>query len=442
MGILTILGFLMGRRQSILDIAASKHAIWLGLLFVLSAGFAREYDGEDLLHEPWHLLIPFAASLATSTLLYGVLWIVLRGWVTFPNEWQTFRAFVSLYWMTAPLAWIYAIPVERFLSPEEATIANFWFLAIVAAWRVVLIIRVVSVILHAAVIQAVYPVLFFADTVLITLMEITPRPIIELMGGVRLTQHERLIATITGFTMLFATLGWLIFAVGTVIVIFSHQRQERAPSLVTKSQSPVNRSAWIWGVVSLLIWPFVLPFTQPEQQRRWQVENAMRNGKIAEALAFMAQHEPRDFPPYWDPPPRIAYRFRPASELMDVLDELSQMDSPPGWMTREYHRKFEYHLEDYYEYWESLSDKDFDRVLNWIERTPLSDLALSIQQESMRVKLDSSDSVLKNRTSEQKERLRIVLQIEKWDPPPPNPEVTESEPAQPTPAEGPQAPPT
>jgi hypothetical protein len=33
MGIPTILGFLIGRRQSILDITASKHAIWLGLLF-------------------------------------------------------------------------------------------------------------------------------------------------------------------------------------------------------------------------------------------------------------------------------------------------------------------------------------------------------------------------------------------------------------------------
>ena len=36
----------------------------------------------------------------------------------------TFRSFLNLYWMTAPLAWLYAIPFERFLSPADATTAN------------------------------------------------------------------------------------------------------------------------------------------------------------------------------------------------------------------------------------------------------------------------------------------------------------------------------
>jgi len=35
----------------------------------LLPAFAREYDGEDLLHEPWHLLLPLVASLATSFIL-------------------------------------------------------------------------------------------------------------------------------------------------------------------------------------------------------------------------------------------------------------------------------------------------------------------------------------------------------------------------------------
>ena len=43
------------------------------MLFVISAGFAREYDGEDLLHQPWHVLLPLVTSLITSLLLFVLL---------------------------------------------------------------------------------------------------------------------------------------------------------------------------------------------------------------------------------------------------------------------------------------------------------------------------------------------------------------------------------
>ena len=57
MGVRTFLRYLIGDRAAILAIAASRPAHWVGALFVLSAAFAREYDGEDLWHEPWHLVI-------------------------------------------------------------------------------------------------------------------------------------------------------------------------------------------------------------------------------------------------------------------------------------------------------------------------------------------------------------------------------------------------
>jgi hypothetical protein len=34
-----------------------------------------EYDGEDLLHEPWYLLVPLAASLAAWFGLFFLVWI-------------------------------------------------------------------------------------------------------------------------------------------------------------------------------------------------------------------------------------------------------------------------------------------------------------------------------------------------------------------------------
>ena len=58
--------------------------MWIGLLFVLAAGVAREYDGEDLWHEPWHVLLPLGASLATSLVLY--LLVRLVAWLRTSSE--------------------------------------------------------------------------------------------------------------------------------------------------------------------------------------------------------------------------------------------------------------------------------------------------------------------------------------------------------------------
>ena len=68
--------FLIGRRVAIEEFMNCKGAFWLGLVFVMAAGFAREYDGESLTHEPWHLFIPLGASIASSFILYALLYLV------------------------------------------------------------------------------------------------------------------------------------------------------------------------------------------------------------------------------------------------------------------------------------------------------------------------------------------------------------------------------
>ena len=66
----TLARYLIGDRTAILTLVRQRGALLVGALLVLSAGFAREYDGEDLWHEPWHLLLPFGASLTTSFFLF------------------------------------------------------------------------------------------------------------------------------------------------------------------------------------------------------------------------------------------------------------------------------------------------------------------------------------------------------------------------------------
>ena len=156
----TILKFLAFDADAIRTIASSRKATWIGLLFVISAGFAREYDGEYLFAEPWHLLIPVAASLIGCFFMvlfvHGLAWC--RGDRDVPVL-EVFRGFLNLYWMTAPLAWLYAIPVERFFDPGSATSANLTLLGIVAVWRVVLMVRCVQVLYRVHPVAAFFPVI-------------------------------------------------------------------------------------------------------------------------------------------------------------------------------------------------------------------------------------------------------------------------------------------
>ena len=68
-GLVDLAGFFFGRREAILRIVDSKGGLWLGALFVLTAAVAREYDAESLVHDPWVLLGPFAASLMLASAL-------------------------------------------------------------------------------------------------------------------------------------------------------------------------------------------------------------------------------------------------------------------------------------------------------------------------------------------------------------------------------------
>ncbi len=105
----------------------------VGALLVVSAAMARNSDRASLIDEPWRLLGPFAASLAISGALFLTIYGLAR-WkgMASPGIGRAYFSFLALYWMTAPLAWLYAIPYERFLSPLGATKANVWTLALVS----------------------------------------------------------------------------------------------------------------------------------------------------------------------------------------------------------------------------------------------------------------------------------------------------------------------
>lgn len=333
MSLATLGLFLLGSRSAIHAVATSRGALGVAALFVLSAGFAREYDGEDLLREPWYLLVPFAASLVTSFVLFLVLYGVgRRRGIGRVGVLQGFVPFWTAYWMTAPLAWLYAVPVERFLSPFDAMKANLALLAIVALWRVALITRVAAVLFHTRMIETIWPVMLFADTVALLILQFTPLPIIDIMGGVRLAEREALLLEIAFAVAMIGGFSWPVWAAMTLVLLFAEppQRWDYRPIQQTREPS-VGRPLRLFALASVLAWGLILPFTQPAQYHRRSVERALTDGRHQEALQYLARREPADFPPHWEPPPHYGYP-RPNPPLSEILAALVESTDVPPWV--------------------------------------------------------------------------------------------------------------
>ena len=336
----TIVGFMLFRREAILQIASTQSARWLGLVFVLSAGFAREYDGEYLVAEPWHLVLPLAASIVGCIVLMLLLRVV--AWFRQVRDVRTivmFGALLNVYWMMAPMAWLYAIPFERFMDPGWATRSNLTLLGIVSVWRVTLMIRCVTVLYGASLLSATMPVMVFCLAMGYAALWLIPSPVFLIMGGIRLTESEDLIL---GMKMLLMAAGILtspIWGIGYLIACSIKSPWKWQLLSDGDRNIPVSRMAWMVGLASLVIWAPILPWTQTEQRLRWKAERMLFSGSIEELCKLTREKSERHFPPHWDPPPRLSYgEKRPA--LLRTSAAIISYD-PADWFWQRYVDKIE-----------------------------------------------------------------------------------------------------
>ena len=390
----TLVLFLIGNREAIFQLTASRQTVWLGLLFVISAGFAREYDGEDLLHEPWHLLLPLAASLVTSFLLFGLVCLLaIRRGATLGTFFGAYRSFLGLYWMTAPLAWLYAIPVERFLTAGQAVETNIWLLGIVSLWRVILIIRVIMVLFQARFETVLPVVMLFADSMILFLLTAFPKPFpfLQVMGGVRLTESEMSIAVATLLVTLVATLTYPVWVLSTVVVFFFRQPQWSFATSALPHSKAIDRSVWLVAAMSILGWSLVLPSTQREQQLRRRVESELHAGHLDEAITIMSAHRIDEFPPHWDPPPHPGFRDQ-SLRVVDLVERVA--DRPDDWSREIFIEKFRRQLSGHHFWSSGLSQMDPDeqlKVLATIDRLSNRDELLVGDPRSNRYPLTEED---------------------------------------------------
>lgn len=301
------LKFLFGNRAAILTVAQSSSAIWAGIALVVLTGFARNYDQTFIGENPvlW-LFGSLMFSFVSGTWLYVVLYgffarreIADADGVK-PDFWSGWRSFMGLFWLTAPIAWLYAIPVERFCDSLLAAKFNVTLLAVVSLWRVLLMARVMQVVTSATFAMALVWVLFaaaFEVCVVFFFGESFGKSLMASMGGMRNSPEEEIL--LSAMNAAFSVAFW------TVPISFLFGLLWRTLRILTAlPESKPSRMPWRTLVVLTAFWVTVSIAPQRELSNSFAVERLVASGESRAALDYLAARQPNEFAPARVLPPK------------------------------------------------------------------------------------------------------------------------------------------
>ncbi|HZW07325.1 MAG TPA: hypothetical protein VFF65_09390 [Phycisphaerales bacterium] len=329
----TLFGVLFLQKAAVVDAFNSHWSLPVGGLLVLSAGIARNYDGEDLLAKPQWLAAPFAASILTSLALWAlfIVWAKVPG----PTLWRLYPRFLGLYWLTAPLAWLYAIPYERFHSPADAVRYNAVTLAVVSVWRVLIISAALSSLFAIRLRATLALTVFFGAVVMLVATYFGPEPVLDLMGGLRLPPEVKVQTDMILNTACFSILAVVIAGPLAAMWVPRNPQPQQPPTAADPSAgeppsaSPSRgRGALCFALACVLAWIPALLAAQPEQRNRRQAQALYASGKIDELIRELSIHTRADYPPNWFPPGAGPLDWRRGFRLDTILPSLSKESVP------------------------------------------------------------------------------------------------------------------
>jgi len=326
--------FLFGNARAIRKVASDRSTLWTGIALVLLTGIARNYDQNYFLETPMWLVGPLLFSFFSGSFLF---WVLVRRFARRhfredARQEKQWRGFMGLFWMTAPIAWLYAIPVERFLAPYPAAQANLALLGIVSFWRVLLMSRIMAVLFGISFARALGRVLLAASLEIILVLffgafgDAFNRRILEAMAGMRNSPEEALLSKTLGLVWGYS---WAVLLI-CIVVAATRPFQGVIPPLPKPSP---GRIPWLSLAMLVVIWSLIAIPSQLEQRRYVTHSALVEKGSYLDAVAYLAQYQPADFPP--------ARRLRPDPYDFGVWQDLpptigSLNSNTPEWIRRVY----------------------------------------------------------------------------------------------------------
>jgi len=345
----TLFKYLIGRKSAIQEIASDRKSLLIGFMFCLSTALARHYDGKYLVREPWFLLAPAGASILTSSILFILFYLAtcVRARQVLPDIVSCYLSFLGLYWMTAPLAWLYGIPYERFLNEVHAAQANIWTLALVSVWRVLLISRVAAVLTPSSFFSAFAKIAVPAFALFYAGIAYARMPLIDFMGGVRVPPSVEPVASAYLFVLFFGFFALVLGGFVWLVSLFDPARNSTLEGFRVRRQPSSAKGLLALSIIVIVGFGAALPITQREQRLRYEVEKDLKNNRIDQALNVLTSHHRSEFPPQWTPPPWPEYGDGARNpSLVEIVKALQARRDVPGWLQSVYKEKASLYLMD------------------------------------------------------------------------------------------------
>ncbi len=376
--------YLFGCSKSIRKLARAPRlkTIGLGAIFVLIAGICREYDQESIIYGFGLFIAPFFVSFAICCILRLFLLPHYRSKLN-PNGLGSFWTLLALFWLTAPCAWIYAIPVEEFCDPIMALKINMFILAVVVVWRVVLFNRIMKVLTGVTTIWAVLAV---AAPIVVVVTVLASLSIVGIMGGGNRTEEQQLLMDVNGAATVVAFYGaiplWIIY-IGHAIWL---KKSTCFEGTVKATVSPVIKV--VCPIILLAAIGIMIP-AQMRLGRLYEFKDLVNANKHSEALAYANQFEDWQFPATQRMyPPRQYYGFEDAARLFTGLKGTEKdwlKRDVEKWLTRGLGRRY-YNRDDVAKLLDSCPVTDYHRGV-------LEQHRLAIKEDLGREEFSGTDAI-------------------------------------------------
>lgn len=191
----------------------------LGIVLTWLVGIGRHWDNPR---------VEFIQKTGVGSVVYifvlaALLFVFAAPFMRRGRSYRNVLAFVSL---TSPPGFLYAIPVEKFMTISEAATTNAYFLALVAAWRVALflyfLVRGCGITVVTAVVATLLPL-----TAVVTALTVLnlDRAVFDIMRGVGTRSSHDVAYEVL---IIITAIAWLALpgvAVAYLILLyFNHKR--------------------------------------------------------------------------------------------------------------------------------------------------------------------------------------------------------------------------